>query len=126
MHAHLLQTHTLVRVRHQDLLTEVLRMVAQRVEWPHGIISLLQVQVRNIRIGVLFATACEWSLTRQEFKSEDADGPVVNLRIVGLMVDQLRSYIVDSATESCSSLIDSMCCPSKVTQLDCHGIQVVD
>ena len=43
MHPHLLQTHALVRVGHQDLLAEVLRVVAQRVEGAYRVISLLQV-----------------------------------------------------------------------------------
>ena len=43
MHPHLLQTHALVRVGHQDLLAEVLRVVAQRVERAYRVISLLQV-----------------------------------------------------------------------------------
>ena len=63
MHSHLLQTHSLVRVGHQDLLAEMLSVVAQSIEWSHCVISLLQVQISDIGVGVVLILACEGRLS---------------------------------------------------------------
>ena len=69
MVSHLLETHALGGVRHQDLLAEVLRFVAQRVEWTHCVIRFLQVQVRDVRVCVIFIFTSEGCLSGQQFKS---------------------------------------------------------
>jgi len=66
MVSHLLQTHALSRICHQNLLAEVLRLVAKRVKGPHRVVRLLQVQIRDVRISVVLALAREGSLACQQ------------------------------------------------------------
>ena len=124
MQTHLLQAHALVGIGHEDLLAEVLRVVAQCVKGAHGIVSLLQVQVRDVRVGVVLILPCEGRLARQELEAEDAYGPLVDFLIVRLLVDKFRCHIIDCAAESRPSLVNSVRRPAKVTQFNMHRVQV--
>ena len=65
MVSHLDQAHAALWVCHQNLLAEVLSFVAQRVEGSHCVVSLLQVQVRDVRVCVVLTFSCEGSLPCQ-------------------------------------------------------------
>ena len=124
MQAHLLQAHALVRVGHQDLLAEVLRVVAERVKGAHGVVRLLQVEVRDVRVGVVLVLAREGRLPRQKLKAEDAHGPLVDFLVVGLLVDELGRHVVHRAAESRPPLVNGVRGPAEVTQFNMHRVQV--
>ncbi len=98
----------------------MLRFIAQSVERLHCIISLLQVQVRYIRICVVFIFASEGSLACEKLECENSDRPMINLIIVGLLVNQFRRHIVHCPAKSRPSLVNRVRGPAKVAQFDLH------
>ena len=104
----------------------MLGFISQRVEWSHCIISLLQVQISNVGIGVIFIAASEGSLARHQFVSKNTNCPQVNLVVIGLLVDQLRGNVVNGTTESCPSLVYGVGRPAEVAEFDCHLVEVGD
>ena len=60
---HFLQAHAFVWVCHEDLLAEVLGLVAQCVERPHCVVRLLQVQISYVRVCVSLILSCERGLS---------------------------------------------------------------
>ena len=115
MISHLDQAHAFVWVGHQDLLTEVLGFVAQRVKRPNSVVSLLQVEVGYIRVGVVFIASREWCLPGKKLEAEDSNCPQVNFIIVGLLHDEFGCYIVYGSTEGRPPLIDRVRGPTEVT-----------
>ena len=55
---------------------------------------------------------------RQQLVRQDADGPVVDLVVVGRAADELRRQVVRSPAERHTVLVDAVSCPSEVAQLD--------
>ena len=53
-------------------------MVAQRIEWTYCVIGLLEVQISDVRIGVILILSGKWRLAGQKLKTEDSYGPLVN------------------------------------------------
>ena len=72
----------------------------------------------------MFVFASERSLARKQFKCENTHSPLVNRFVVGFLVDELGSHIVNRATEGSPPLVDCMRGPPKVTQFDVHSFQV--
>lgn len=99
-------------------------MVAQRIEWTYCVIGLLEVQISDVRIGVILILSGKWRLAGQKLKTEDSYGPLVNFLIVRLLVHEFRRNVVDCTAECRSSLVNGMCGPAKVTQFNMHGVQV--
>lgn len=104
----------------------MLRLVSERVEGPDGVVGLLQVQICDVRVGVVFVAACEGRLPRHELVGEDADRPEINLVIVGFLVDELGGHIVNSATESCPPLVNRVGSPAEIAKFNCHLLEVSD
>ena len=87
MVSHFLKAHTFVWVRQQYLLAKVLRLIRECVKWANSVITLLEVEVGDIRVGIVLAAACEGCLASEKLERENSDGPKINLGIVGLLVD---------------------------------------
>ena len=68
MVSHFLKAHTFVWVRHQYLLAKVLRLIRQRVKWANSVITLLEVEVGDVRVGIILTAACEGCLASEELK----------------------------------------------------------
>ena len=92
----------------------MLCFVAQCVESSHCVIGLLQVQVGDVRVSIVLTLAGEGGLAREQLIGQNANGPVVNFVVVGLLVDQLRRHGIDCPAESRPSLVDRVRGPSEV------------
>ena len=102
---HVLQRHPSLRIQHKKFTDEILRFFTHmRREF--------QIQSANAFIRLFLRLCFEGRITTQKLVSQYTDTPIVNSRIVGLVIHHLWSQVIQRAAQVCGSGIIE-CSPAK-------------
>ena len=106
----ILQQHSALRIQHQQLANEVLRFFTHmRREF--------QIQSANALICLFLRLCFERRIATQEFVSQYSNTPIVNSRIIGLVIDYLRSQVIQCTGYCLTELMRSVDRPAEISDL---------
>ena len=106
----ILQQHSTLRIQHQQLANEVFCFFTHmRREF--------QIQSTNAFVRLFLLLWFERGITTQEFVSQYSNTPIVNSRIVGLVIDYLRGQVIQCTGYCLTELMRRVDRPTEISDL---------
>ena len=107
---HLAQRHSVLGVNHEQLADEVLRLLAH-------VRGEAEIQLADALVRHVLRLRFEGRMAAQKLVGQHADAPVVDGRVVVLVIDHLGRQVIQGAAHGVTAVGRRVCRPAKIGDL---------